>query len=106
VVAGASDPTTTTAQVTRTGVFFVRIDVLITVRDAQGNQVGHGGDEIRISANGGAPRSCAPQDNDDTTCLDNGDGTYSDAFIIIAGAVTVDITLNGVPISGSPFSLP
>ncbi|HYF40176.1 MAG TPA: filamin/ABP280 repeat domain-containing protein, partial [Gemmatimonadales bacterium] len=102
---GPSDPGMTTAQVTRTGVFFVRIDVLITVRDAQGNQVGRGGDEIRISANGSAPRSCAPPDQNEETCVDNGDGTYTDAFVIIAGAVTVDITLNGVPISGSPFQL-
>lgn len=100
---GPPDPATTTAQVIRTGVFFVRIDVLITVRDAQGNQVGHGGDEILISANESAPRSCAPPDGDANTCVDNGDGTYVDAFVIIAGTVTVNITLNGVPISGSPF---
>ncbi|HEX6434625.1 MAG TPA: filamin/ABP280 repeat domain-containing protein [Gemmatimonadales bacterium] len=101
---GAPDPATTTAQVARTGVFFVRIDVLITVRDSQGNQVGHGGDEILISANGSAPRSCAPPDGNENTCVDNGDGTYADAFVIIAGDVTVNITLNGAPISGSPFT--
>ena len=38
------------------------------------------------------------------TCVDNGDGTYSDSFVIIAGEVTVNITLNGAPISGSPFT--
>lgn len=104
VVPGPADPSTTTAQVTREGVFFVRIDVLITVRDAQGNQVGRGGHDILISANGSAPRSCAPPDGDENTCVDNGDGTYTDSFVIIAGAVTVDITLNGAPISGSPFT--
>jgi hypothetical protein len=103
VAPGAPDPATTTAQVTRTGVFFVRIDVLVTVRDSQGNQVGHGGDDILISANGSAPRSCAPPDGNPETCTDNGDGTYTDAFVIIAGEVTVDITLDGVPISGSPY---
>jgi hypothetical protein len=101
---GAADPARTTAQVTRTGIFFVRIDVQITVRDAQGNQVGHGGDEILISANESAPRSCAPPDGNEATCVDNGDGTYVDAFVIIAGEVTVNITLNGTPISGSPFT--
>jgi hypothetical protein len=101
---GAPDPATTTAQVTRTGVFFVRIDVLITVRDSQGNPVGHGGDDIRISANDSAPRSCAPLDENEGTCVDNGDGTYVDAFVIIAGSVTVNITLNGTQISGSPYT--
>jgi hypothetical protein len=105
VAPGGPDPARTTAEVTRTGVFFVRIDVLVTVRDSQGNQVGHGGDNIVIAANDYAPRTCAPPDNDPNTCVDNGDGTYVDAFVIIAGSVTVDITLNGAPISGSPFDL-
>lgn len=104
VAPGAPDPGTTTAQVTRAGVFFVRIDVLVTVRDAQGNLVGHGGDEIQISANGSAPRTCAPPDGNDATCVDNGDGTYADSFVIIAGAVSVDITLNGEAIAGSPYT--
>jgi hypothetical protein len=104
VAPGPPDPAMTTAQVTRTGIFFVRIDVLVTVRDSQGNQVGHGGDDIKISANDSAPRSCAPPDGNGATCTDNGDGTYTDAFVIIAGDVTVDITLNGAPISGSPFT--
>ena len=104
VAPGPADPSTTTAQVTRQGVFFVRIDVFIVVRDAQGNQVGRGGHDILISANDSAPRSCAPLDGNENTCVDNEDGTYIDAFVIIAGAVTVDITLNGVPISGSPFT--
>ena len=104
VAPGPPDPSSTTAEVTREGTFFVRIDVLITVRDAQGNQVRHGGHDILISANESAPRSCSPPDANENTCVDNGDGTYIDAFIIIAGAVTVDITLNGTPISGSPYT--
>jgi hypothetical protein len=103
---GPSNPGASTAEVNRSGVFFVRIDVLVTVRDAQGNVVGHGGDLVQISANGSAPRSCAPPDGRDDTCLDNGDGTYTDAFILIADDVTVDISVNGVPISGSPFHRP
>jgi hypothetical protein len=103
---GPSNPGASTAEVNRSGVFFVRIDVLVTVRDAQGNAVGHGGDLVQISANGSAPRSCAPPDGRDDTCLDNGDGTYTDAFILIADDVTVDISVNGVPISGSPFHRP
>jgi hypothetical protein len=103
VFPGPTDPRASTAEVTRSGVFFVRIDVVVTVRDAHGNQVRRGGDQVQISANGGAPRTCAPAGENAQTCVDNGDGTYTDAFIIIADDVTVDITVNGVPIAGSPF---
>jgi hypothetical protein len=103
VFPGPTDPRASTAEVTRSGVFFVQVDVLVTVRDAQGNPVGHGGDQVQISANGNTPRSCAPPDGDPQTCVDNGDGTYSDSFVIIADEVTVEITVNGVPISGSPY---
>jgi len=103
VFPGPTDPRASTAEVTRSGVFFVRIDVVVTVRDAQGNRVRQGGDQVQISANGGAPRTCAPADENAQTCVDNGDGTYTDAFIIIADDVTVDIQVNGTPIAGSPF---
>ena len=103
VFPGPTDPRASTAEVTRSGVFFVRIDVAVTVRDAQGNPVRHGGDQVQISANGGAPRTCVPAEENAQTCVDNGDGTYTDAFIIIADDVSVDITVNGVPIAGSPF---
>jgi hypothetical protein len=106
VFPGPTDPRASTAEVTRSGTFFVRVDVALTVRDAQGNVVGHGGDQVQISANGSAPRSCAPPDDDPQTCVDNGDGTYTDSFFIIANDVTVNITVNGVPIAGSPFQLP
>jgi hypothetical protein len=104
VVAGASDPATSTAEVTRSGVLFVQVTVLVTVRDAQGNPVGRGGDVVQISANGSAPRTCVANPQTTNQCRDNGDGTYSDQFIIIANGVTVDITLNGVPLGGSPYT--
>jgi hypothetical protein len=93
VAPGAADPATSTAVVTRNGVLFVQVDVLVTTRDAQGNLLGHGGDQVLISPNGGPAR----------TAVDNGDGTYSDRFLIVAGTVSVAITLNGVPLAGSPF---
>ena len=94
VVAGPADPSTTTAVVTRNGVLFVQVDVLVTTRDAQGNPLGRGGDQVLISPNGGPAR----------TAVDNGDGTYVDRFLIVAGNVSVAITLNGVQIAGSPFT--
>lgn len=101
---GPADASTSSAVVTRTGIFFVRVDVLVTARDRQGNPVGRGGDQVQITANGGSTRTCAPPDGDDSTCVDNGDGTYVDSFVIIAGEVSVVITLNGVPLAGSPFT--
>ena len=104
VAPGASDPSTTTAEVTRSGVVFVQVTVRVTVRDAQSNLVGRGGDVVRISANGGVPRTCVPDPQGPNHCLDNGDGTYLDQFIIIGSDVTVTISLNGVPLRGSPFT--
>jgi hypothetical protein len=97
---GAADPTATTARVTRSGVFFVAVNVEVTTRDAQGNLLGHGGDQVQIIPNGGSPRTCA---NNGSTCQDNGDGTYTDAFVLITDVVSVAVVLNGVPIAGSPF---
>jgi hypothetical protein len=101
VAPGPADPSTTTAVVTTSGVIFVRVDVEVTTRDAQGNLLGRGGDQVQIIPNGGAPRTCQP--NGETGCRDNEDGTYSDSFILFASAVRIDILLNGVPLAGSPY---
>jgi hypothetical protein len=99
---GPADPATTTAQVTRAGVLFVQVDVVVTARDAQGNPVGHGGDDVEIIPNGGGVRTCEPI-SQARTCVDKGDGTYVDRFILIGNSVSVVIRLNGTPLSGSPF---
>jgi hypothetical protein len=91
---GAADPSTSTALVTRSGVFFVQVDVVVTTRDAQGNLLGRGGDLVQVIPNGGPARAA----------IDNGDGTYSDRFFMLAGSVSVEIILNGVPLAGSPFT--
>ncbi len=104
VAPGAADASASTAVVTRRGVVFVQIDVLVTVRDAHGNLVGRGGDVVQISPNGGSPRTCVVDPPNTSFCRDNGDGTYSDQFWVFANGVTVDITLNGVRLAGSPFT--
>jgi hypothetical protein len=101
IAPGPADPSTTTAVVTTSGVIFVRVDIEVTTRDAQGNLVGRGGDQVQIIPNNGAPRICAP---DGQACRDNGDGTYSDSFILFAAAVRIDILLNGVPLAQSPYT--
>ena len=93
VVPGPSSPATTTAFFARQAIFFLVIDV--TVRDAQGNLVRRGGDNVQVELNGG-PR---------VNLTDNGDGTYSDSFGAGLGPVTAVVLLNGVPISGSPFGI-
>jgi hypothetical protein len=94
VVPGPASPVTTTAEFTRTGVLFVRVDVVVTTRDAQGNLVSKGGDLVEVQRNGANLG----------TLQDNGDGTYSGGFLVFAPVGSVGITLNGQPITGSPFN--
>ncbi len=93
VAPGPSAPSTTTAFFSRQAIFFLVIDV--TVRDAQGNLVRRGGDNVQVQLNGGLP----------LRLRDNGDGTYSDSFGAGLGPVTAVVLLNGVPIAGSPFRI-
>ena len=99
---GPADPSTTTARVTKSGAFFIQVDIEVVARDAQGNPLGHGGDRVEIIPNGGQTRTCKPLNQADT-CVDKGDGTYADRFILIGNSVSVVIRLNGAPLAGSPF---
>jgi hypothetical protein len=90
---GPADPSTTTAVVTRAGVFFSLVTVEVTTRDAHGNLLGRGGDLVQIQVNGGPPRNAQ----------DRGDGTYYDEFVTVALTIEIAITLNGVPLAGSPY---
>jgi hypothetical protein len=92
VAAGPADPATTTAVVTRRFVFFFWvIDIFVTTRDSHGNVLGRGGDQVLV-AGGAVP------------VQDNGDGTYVGSFNTVTPDQPVDITLNGVPIAGSPYT--
>ena len=103
VAPGPADPSTSSAVVTKAGILFVQVDIVVTTRDAQGNLVGHGGDQVEIIPNGGRPRTCVPL-REAETCVDRGDGTYVDRFIIVATDVSVVIRLNGQPLARSPFT--
>lgn len=92
VGAGAASAATTTASVVKSGFFFYTIDIVVTTRDAQGNLLNHGGDLVQVHVEGGT-----------RTAFDNGNGTYTDSFVIFNSAPEIAITLNGVPILGSPF---
>jgi hypothetical protein len=94
VVPGAASPATTTADFTRSGFPFIRVDVVVTTHDAGGNLLGKGGDAVVIQL--------GPDNRKDL--IDNGDGTYSFSFLTFGAVGEVGITLNGEPIAGSPFN--
>jgi Filamin/ABP280 repeat len=95
VAPGPSDPGHTTADVSRTNGLFNRVSGVVTVRDAEGNPVGHGGDRVQVSVNG----------TDVTPSVrDNHDGTYSFGFFGFGSQFSVAISLNGEPIQGSPYT--
>jgi hypothetical protein len=91
---GPASASTTTALVTKSGGFFFDISILVTTRDAQGNLRGRGGELVQVQLESGG---------DAREAQDNGDGTYSDRFLVIFTTPSIIITLNGVPISGSPY---
>ena len=109
VAPGPADAATSTAEVKRRQIgLFAAIEVAVTVRDGQGNLVGHGGDQVQISVNGSQPRTCVENGRaqNPPRCNDNRDGTYTDAFVLVTTqGVRLDILLNGAPIAGSPYSL-
>jgi Bacterial Ig-like domain (group 1)/Filamin/ABP280 repeat len=96
VAPGPASASSTTAEVTTGGSFLFTISMTVTVRDAQGNPVGVGGDRVEVSIDDG-PAQPLP---------DHGDGTYSGSFLSFSPNHTIVITLNGNPIQGSPFSTP
>ena len=94
VGAGAADPSTTTAEITRSGFFGSTVTVVVNTRDAAGNLLGRGGDLVQIQVNGG----------DVVAVPDGGNGTYTISFFGGFAAIRIDIFLNGIPIAGSPFT--
>jgi hypothetical protein len=94
IAAGAADPSTTTATISRSGFFGSTVTVTVTTRDAAGNLLGRGGDQVQIQVNGG----------DLIALPDGGNGTYTTSFFGGFTAVRIDVFLNGIPIAGSPFS--
>jgi hypothetical protein len=94
VVAGPADPANTTAVVTSSFrcCFFWIVEALVTTRDGHGNPLERGGAAIQV--NDGTPREVR----------DNGDGTYLASFPTVTPQQPVSITLNGVPIAGSPYT--
>lgn len=91
VAAGAADPSTTTAVLIRR---FLLVDVIVTTRDAFGNPLGRGGENVQVQSFTGELQAAE----------DQGDGTYT-ATLVVGFGGNVPIYLNGVPIAGSPFPI-
>ncbi len=71
--------------------------ITIQSRDQFGNLVTTGGANVEITVSGA--NTAGP-----ITATDLGDGTYTASYTpTVSGADQVDITLNGTPISGSPY---
>lgn len=68
--------------------------------------VGDDGQPVKV---GGAPfkaRVSGPENVDDVSLVDNGDGTYDGSYVVnTPGKYQVDITLDGEPIKDSPYRL-
>jgi Filamin/ABP280 repeat/Invasin, domain 3/Bacterial Ig-like domain (group 1) len=93
VAPGAADPDMTTASVPD-GSFAEPLEIIVSVRDKQGNPLGRGGDQVRVMIEHGL----------ELAVEDRGDGTYRAEWIPRAvGTFKVDILLNGKAIKGSPF---
>jgi hypothetical protein len=95
ITPGEPSASATTASVTRNGNFFYEVRVVVTTKDSQGNLIGRGGERVQVQVNGGSIFDAQ----------DNGDGTYTSLFGTFDPSPTVAVTLNSVPISGSPFQL-
>lgn len=97
VVAGAPAPGTTDAKVPK-GRRLRFTDIKIDTRDVFGNDIKTGGFASHLTILVTGTNSATP------TVLDNGDGTYSASYLPISkGTDRIDITLDGTPISGSPY---
>jgi hypothetical protein len=94
---GPADPASSTANVPA-GTSGAQTTITVQAVDQFGNQVGSGGETVVVTVSGA--NSAGP-----ITAADNGDGTYTAVYTPTAsGPDQVDITMNGTPISGSPYN--
>jgi hypothetical protein len=94
---GPADPGSTTALVPG-GVAGTLTAIVVTVRDASGNPLSGGGEDITVSVTGANTGAAV-------TVEDNGDSTYTATYTPTqVGTDSVAITLAGQPISGSPYT--
>ena len=94
----AVDAASSTATVPSGGAAGSPTTVIVQGKDPFGNDVTVGGATVELTVSGS--NTAGP-----ILATDNGDGTYTVAYTPTnSGPDQLDITLNGTPISGSPFS--
>jgi len=97
LTAGPADAARTTANVPRRGDRNQTTVITVQARDQSGNKVLTGGNVVVVTVTGKNPTG-------PITATDNGDGTYTASYTpTTKGRDTIVITLDGSPISGSPF---
>jgi len=96
---GPADPASSTASVPD-GEAGLVTDIVVQARDAGGNALSGGGESVVVNVTGA-------NNEGDLTVTDEGDGTYTASYTPLTASPPDDeivITMNGTPISGSPFS--
>jgi len=97
LTAGPADAARTTASVPRRGDRNQPTVITVQARDQSGNKVLTGGNLIVVTVTGKNPTG-------PLTATDHGDGTYTASYTpTTKGRDEISITLDGSPISGSPF---
>jgi hypothetical protein len=97
VEVGAVSPASSTATVPG-GTVGIPITIVVQARDAYGNPLEVGGEAVVVTVTGKNPTG-------PITATDGGDGTYTASYTPVEkGNDKVEITMNGTPISGSPFN--
>jgi hypothetical protein len=96
---GAVSPANSTADVPDKGPPNEPLTVTVQAKDDQGNDLTTGGDDVIVEATGA--NASGP-----VTATDNGDGTYEGSYLPVnLGTDSISVTINGTPISGSPFTV-
>jgi len=96
---GTVSPENSTASVPSTAPPEEPLTVTVQARDASGQDMTTGGEEVIVEATGA--NASGP-----ITATDNGDGTYEASYLPVElGQDSVAVTINGTPIAGSPFTV-
>ncbi len=97
VAAGSPSPTHSTATV-RDGTAALPTNIVVQARDESGKPFNFGGATVVVTVSGANKAGAL-------TVMDRSDGTYTAGYTpTSAGTDQVAITMNGTPVSGSPFT--
>jgi adhesin/invasin len=96
---GPADPRQTHAVVPASAPLFTVLRFTVFAEDQYGNQLTTGGDPIAATLRRG-------QSGTPMQMADRGDGTYTaSALLLLPGNLSVDVTLSGQPVNGSPYRI-